>query len=154
MKYAEMLNSPFTIFDTPSGIVACSRDLDQLPVVVKAINNSGLLLGRPETIDRMPKKYQGLWLRDVEGVPSTLLLRSVNPRRKKYERVKSLNQRLLLWPDVPGSIKLWDLLNEDEMRLLKFTLNCQKWLTNNKEDKSDGFAAYSAALVAYLGDSL
>lgn len=153
MKYAEMLNSPFTIFDTPSGIVACSRDIDQLPTVLQAIGGRGLLLGRPKTYNRIAEINPGLFSRDDEGGPAAILWRSIMPPRRRYERAKSQQSRPVLWSEVPGSVLLWNLLSEDEIRLLKFTLNCQQWFTN-PEIKSDGFAAYSAALVSYLGDSL
>jgi len=69
------------------------------------------------------------------------------------------------WPEVPGSAILWDLLTEDEMRLLKFTLNSQQSLFVKFKSKSgdsikqpfegaDGFAAYSATLVTFLGENL
>jgi hypothetical protein len=93
----------------------------------------------------------GLFSLDGEGGPSTLLWRSVMPTRRKYERTKSQNQRPILWPDIPGSNVLWDVLTEDEMRYLKFTLNCQRWFTRD-DMKSDGFAAYSASIVAMLGE--
>ena len=171
MNYSEMLNSPFTAFTTSAGVVACSRELAQLPNVLEAIGGRGVLLGRPKTWSRIVEKYGDIFARDEEGGPSDLLWRSVIPTRRKYERVKSLNLRPIRWPDVPGSRVLWELLTEDEIRYLKFTLNCQKWFTkvesryprNTRRSqrlfkigdiKSDGFAAYSTALVAILGDNL
>lgn len=153
MNYVEMLEQPITTMTTPEGVIVCSRDLDQLPAVLQTINGRGLLLGRPKTYDRIEEKSPGLFLSDREGGPSLLLWRSVIPARRKYERAKSRNSRPILWPEVPGSDLLWDLLSEDKMRLLKFTLNTQQWFTN-PEIRADGFAAYSATLVAFLGESI
>lgn len=153
MKYIEMLNQPLTTFDTSAGRIVCSRDLDQIPTALQAINGRGLLLGRQKTYDRIAAINPGLFSRDSEGGPSLLLWKSIMPARRKYDRAKSRNSRPISWSDVPGSASLWELLTEDEMRYLKLTLNSQQWFTN-PEIKSDGFAAYSTSLVAYLGESL
>ena len=148
-----MLNSPFTTFTTSAGVVACSRDLDQLPSVLEAVGRRGVILGRPKTWRRIVEKYGDIFARDDEGGPSAILWRSVIPAEGKGKRSNAGYPDPIRWPDVPGSSLLCNLLTEDEMRYLKFTLNCQKWFTN-EEIKSDGFATYSTVLVAFLGDKI
>lgn len=165
MTYAEMLEQPTITITTPEGVIVCSRNLSQLTTVIQAIENQGIVFSRPKTLGRIQEKYQGLGSRDSEGGPSTLFLRSVMPPRERYERAGRQQSRSMRWPEVPGSAILWDLLTEDEMRLLKFTLNSQQSLFVKFKSKSgdsikqpfegaDGFAAYSATLVTFLGENL
>lgn len=150
--YAEMLEQPFNTYTLPDGLVgmSLSRKVDELPQVMKAVDNRGLMIGRPETFRVISQRYPDLLGRDTESGPPTLRWRSVMPTQREGDEKQLLSLR---WTNIPGNQRLAELLTPDERRYLLFTVAIIS-LTKKDPYPKFGYAIYSQNLLKLLEGQL